>query len=85
MDYLDGGDYFRRRFPSTSDVSSCVCSGLMFLNLQHVSGLCSMSPLDGVFRSLLAVVLIFFVLMDPSLLVFDTGALHRKYEPIITD
>lgn len=37
----------------------------------HVSGLHSMSLLDALFRSLQAVVLVFFVLMDASLLVFS--------------
>ncbi|KAG2758256.1 hypothetical protein P692DRAFT_20824344, partial [Suillus brevipes Sb2] len=44
-----------------------------------------MSSPDAVFRSLQAVVLIFFLLMDSSLIDFNTGALQRQYQLIITD
>ncbi|KAG2752616.1 hypothetical protein P692DRAFT_20830104 [Suillus brevipes Sb2] len=44
-----------------------------------------MSSPDAVFRSLQAVVLIFFLLMDPSLIVFNTGAWQHQYQLIITD
>jgi hypothetical protein len=50
---------------------------LDFSNRQHVCEPCSM------FRNLLAVALIFFVLMDPSLLVFDTSALYCQDEPVL--
>lgn len=83
MDYFDGGDHVRRGFLSTADASSCLCSSSMASNLQHACfRAVGMSSPDAVFRSLLAVVLIFFVLMDPSLLVF--GALHRPHEPILS-
>jgi hypothetical protein len=84
MDYLRGGDYIRQKFLSTPGASSCLCSSSMSSKLQHVSGLCSTSSPDAVFRSLQAVVLIFFLLMDPSLILFDTGALHCQYQLIIT-
>jgi hypothetical protein len=67
IDYLDGGDNFRRGFLSTSVVSSCVCSSSMFATFQHVCGAVQhVVILDAVSRSPPAVVLIFFVLMDPS-------------------
>ncbi|KAG2758288.1 hypothetical protein P692DRAFT_2017749 [Suillus brevipes Sb2] len=78
-DYLDGGDHVRRGFLPTPDASSClVCSSSMSSNHQHVLRLCSMSSLDAVFRSLQAVVLIFFLLMDSFLLVFDPSAMMNQ-------
>lgn len=42
--------YIQRKFLSTPDASStsCLCSSSMTSNLQHVSGLCSMSSPDAV-------------------------------------
>ncbi|KAG1775805.1 hypothetical protein EV702DRAFT_417170 [Suillus placidus] len=53
---------------STSDVSSGLCSSSKYSNLQRVCRPRSMPSPDAVFGSLLAVVFLFFVLMNPSLI-----------------